>query len=85
LTCEKAVEAAAALPSSHPLIIAFHHGFYCPPGLFCAFSGPPNGYVVFDTQGTPTDIHAQVRADEAGNVSITSGPAPFPPIGGMVN
>jgi hypothetical protein len=85
LTCENAVEAAAAvLPAQHlPILgIEFHFGSYCPPGAFCPFTNAQNGYVVFVTgsRGPQPSIWVRVAADKAGVVQVTTGPQPFPPI-----
>jgi hypothetical protein len=84
LECQPAVAAALSVVHEHRADIErieFHYGSYCLPGTFCGLSDQTNhGYVVFHFGGSPTDLTdyagdfmVSVEADDAGNVTATSG------------
>jgi len=84
LECQRAVAAALSVVQEHRADIErieFHYGGYCLPGTFCALSNQTNhGYVVLHFGGSPTDLTDYagdfmvfVEADDAGNVTATSG------------
>jgi hypothetical protein len=79
LTCENAVAAAEAVVVPDPGIayIEFDYLRYCPPGMFCTWSGFNDGHVIFRAKGRRPDILVNVHADEAGRVTASS-PQPLP-------
>lgn len=81
LTCEKAVAASKAVvpPDLAPVLIEFHFGRYCPPGMRCPAPLPNRGFVIFRTDGSRADLLVSVSADAAGVVTVLAvGPFPSP-------